>query len=47
MQFLSAVKAPDYAGEAAAGAHLPYSHLVDDATLALRDGALKPPMAIR
>ncbi|MBN9144233.1 MAG: type VI secretion protein [Novosphingobium sp. 63-713] len=40
MQFLSAVKAPDYAGEAAAGAHLPYSHLVDDATLALRDGAL-------
>ncbi|WDF71138.1 VirB4 family type IV secretion/conjugal transfer ATPase [Novosphingobium sp. KACC 22771] len=40
MQFLSSVKAPDFAKEAAAGAHLPYSHLVDDATLAMRDGAL-------
>lgn len=40
MQFLSALKAPDFAGEAVAGLHLPYSHMVDDCTLALRDGSL-------
>lgn len=40
MQFLSAVRSPEFAGEAAAGVHLPYSHMVDDHTLALRDGSL-------
>jgi type IV secretion system protein VirB4 len=31
---------PDLAHEASAGLHLPYSHHVDERTLALRDGAL-------